>query len=210
MAQVMYSQRGPWARMPLGSSDVTVGNYGCLLACAAAQLATWGVPTDPERLNAWLTRTGGFYNGNLFIWRSIEAFGVRLAHLLRAPYDEGEQAAMSKVADPEHYGAIFLVDFSPKAGLQPHYVRLLPMPGDGTWPVMDPWQLPGKEKIDLRHYLRGRKPEAAITQIAIYENRVGAQRLVRHAEAVLAGEEHQARLYECPAGGEPADGEIAV
>lgn len=144
-----YSQRDPrWAADVLGTGEITIGAAGCLLTCAAGLLAEAGVGTDPGRLNRWLTANGGYVDDNLFVFQSIAAFGVTLADLVFCPRVAAPVAALA-----EHLangaGVIVEVDFTPGGAVQPHWVRLLDVRSGA---ILDPWQAPGQEAVNLSAY----------------------------------------------------------
>jgi hypothetical protein len=80
MTATAFSQRDPqWRAEPLGAGPKTIGQVGCLLTASAAMLATWGVDTDPRRLNQWLIAHQGYANGNLMRFSAVTPFAVRLS-----------------------------------------------------------------------------------------------------------------------------------
>lgn len=46
------------------------------MSSAAMALKGTGVDQNPSTLNAWLTANGGYVSGDLFVWASINIFGV--------------------------------------------------------------------------------------------------------------------------------------
>lgn len=173
-----FSQRDPrWQQEQLGFCPrITIGKAGCLVTSVSAMLATWGIPTDPARLNAWLKISNGYVSGCNYVYRAIEPYGVKLRGVLKPPYGEkaGELIQWA-FYETSSAAIIILVDSDhTEPGLQSHYVRMLP-PEDNSWPIIDPWQLPGQEFIDLRRYLYGADPTEGVKQIIVYEH-VGGQR----------------------------------
>lgn len=57
-----------WRRDPLGPSPDTLGNAGCAVASVAMVLAGYGIDTDPQRLNAFLTENEGFTPQGWLYW----------------------------------------------------------------------------------------------------------------------------------------------
>jgi hypothetical protein len=161
---IAFSQRDPrWAAQKLGTGEQTIGQAGCLLSCAAGLLASWDVGTDPGRLNAWLTNNYGYVDDNLFVFQSIEAFGVDLADLV---FCDTAPAPMEKLHSylRAGRGVIVKVDFKPGGTVQQHWVRLLE-PGR----IADPWQLPGQEERALDSYfVRGWDAARAIFAAVVY------------------------------------------
>ena len=160
----LFSQRDPrWADKPLGTGTLTIGQAGCLLSCAAGVLATVGVGTDPGRLNDWLTRNGGYVDDNLFLFQSIEAFGVDLIDLRFCPYTPAPVGELRAAIERGQH-VVLEVDAQPGGAIQPHWVRLL-----APTTLGDPWQLPGHEETGLAAYLApGWDLARAILAYAVY------------------------------------------
>lgn len=75
----LLSQRDPrWADMKLGTSDLTIGGYGCTITCLAMYIGT-----TPDVVNERLKAVNGFSQGSLVIWAKVaEAFpGVSITKL---------------------------------------------------------------------------------------------------------------------------------
>lgn len=47
------------------------------MSSAAMALKGIGQDQNPSTLNAWLTDNGGYVSGDLFVWASINTFGVK-------------------------------------------------------------------------------------------------------------------------------------
>lgn len=70
---VYYWQKDPrWAAIKLGTSDVTIGGYGCLISSVASVLTYWGKDVNPAQLNDGLNKVGGYQSGNLLKFDAIE------------------------------------------------------------------------------------------------------------------------------------------
>jgi len=66
-----------WASERLGTSPNTICSAGCLMSSAAMALNTAGNnQINPSSLNKWLTENSGYVQGDLFVWASIERWGV--------------------------------------------------------------------------------------------------------------------------------------
>jgi hypothetical protein len=64
-----------WHADPLGNTPDSLGAVGCAVTSAAMVLKWYGVDTDPQRLNAYLTAHGG-YEGNCYlIWERAAKLG---------------------------------------------------------------------------------------------------------------------------------------
>jgi hypothetical protein len=164
-----FSQRDQrWADVRLGEGRLTIGRVGCLLCAAASMLATWGWPTNPLRLNAFLRQHEGYVDGNLFVFGAMDGNWCKVREVIRcektaAPVERLNQA----LADGA--GVLACVDAQPGGKLQRHWVWLVE-PGV----IIDPWQLPGNERQGLKQYLAaGWTPERGIFAAAIYERLAG-------------------------------------
>lgn len=73
----MYKQCDPtWANDQLGTSSNTICSAGCLMSSAAMALTGTGRTQNPRTLNQWLRSNGGYVSGDLFVWASINKFGL--------------------------------------------------------------------------------------------------------------------------------------
>jgi hypothetical protein len=196
MAQ--FSQRDPrWAYSLLGFSPWTIGKAGCLLTCAAAMVADWGVDTDPARLNSWLCATGGFVNGGLLQFGALARLDAQVIEYQDCTYTP---APVERMRDALSAGsAVFAaVDWSPGDAVQTHWVRVLAL-DDHDGQVMDPWQMPGGELVPLATYLApGWDPARGIFEVLFY--RPAGQRGVdlQEHEASPPAQAHQRQLYLHP------------
>lgn len=57
-----------WAGDKLGATPGTLGNEGCAVTSAAMVLASYGVDTDPGRLNKFLRESGGYTPEGWIYW----------------------------------------------------------------------------------------------------------------------------------------------
>jgi hypothetical protein len=75
-----FAQDDPrWANVRIGPSTDTLGDEGCAVTSAAMVAAFYGIKTDPQELNAFLTRTGGFTDDGLIHWSRVP--GIAPDHL---------------------------------------------------------------------------------------------------------------------------------
>jgi len=64
-----FAQGDPrWATDLLGSTPGTLHDEGCAVTSAAMVLASYGIDTDPGRLNRFLTRHGGYTPEGWLFW----------------------------------------------------------------------------------------------------------------------------------------------
>jgi hypothetical protein len=78
-----FAQDDPrWSDVPLGPSTDTLGDEGCAVTSAAMVAAFYGIKTDPQQLNAFLTRKDGFTGDGLIHWNRVPL--IAPAHLALA------------------------------------------------------------------------------------------------------------------------------
>ncbi len=76
----IFAQDDPrWSAVRLGPSTDTLGDEGCAVASAAMVAAFYGIKTDPQELNAFLSRAGGFTGDGLIHWPRVPL--IAPAHL---------------------------------------------------------------------------------------------------------------------------------
>jgi len=75
LAVPSFAQGNPrWGRDRLGPSPGTLAAEGCAITSAAMVLASYGIDTDPGRLNRFLTRNGGYVGQGILIWEKAAEF----------------------------------------------------------------------------------------------------------------------------------------
>jgi hypothetical protein len=79
----VFRQNDPrWGKDPLGPSDDTLGSAGCAVSSAAMILASYGVDTDPQRLNNYLTENEGYTPQGWLYWEKAAAMAPdRVRHV---------------------------------------------------------------------------------------------------------------------------------
>jgi hypothetical protein len=71
-----FRQADPrWHNDPLGDTEDTLGQTGCAVTSAAMVLKSYGVDTDPQRLNAYLTKHQGYEGNGYIIWEKAAELG---------------------------------------------------------------------------------------------------------------------------------------
>jgi len=136
IAVAPLSQRDPrWAGLPLGTSQVSIGEAGCLLCCAAMVHNYFGGALTPAQLNAALVAAGGYADGNRFVWAALE----RISRLWLVPPDAPlvgpPYMPFLRILLAMRLPVICHVDSRPDmAGVQDHYVLLI-----GEHQYADPW-----------------------------------------------------------------------
>jgi hypothetical protein len=69
LAVPSFRQNDPrWGDDPLGPTDGTLGAEGCAVSSTAMVLASYGVDTDPQRLNAFLKEHEGYTPEGWIYW----------------------------------------------------------------------------------------------------------------------------------------------
>jgi hypothetical protein len=69
-----FQQDDPrWSLQLLGPTIDTVGQEGCALTSAAMVLASYGIDTDPQRLNTFLNTNGGYTPNGWLYWEKAAA-----------------------------------------------------------------------------------------------------------------------------------------
>jgi len=64
-----------WHGDPLGATRYTMGESGCAVTSAAMVLKWYGVDTDPQRLNAYLTGHQGYVGDGFLVWERAADLG---------------------------------------------------------------------------------------------------------------------------------------
>jgi len=78
----LFRQNDPrWGRDYLGPTEATLGAEGCALTSAAMVLASYGIDTDPRRLNRFCTDHHGYTPQGWLYWEAAAAIAPdRVAH----------------------------------------------------------------------------------------------------------------------------------
>lgn len=79
----LFRQNDPrWGRDRLGPTEATLGAEGCALTSAAMVLASYGIDTDPPRLNRFVTDHHGFTPQGWLYWEAAAALAPdRVQHV---------------------------------------------------------------------------------------------------------------------------------
>ena len=161
---VPFQQQDPrWSDQLLGPGIDTIGQAGCALASAAMILATYGVDTDPARLNSFLDANQGYTDRGWLYWERAAA---------AAPGGQVEKA----YEDPPSYG---LIDRSLLAG-NPVIVRLTLRDGTTHFVVVV-----GKQGWDYLIRDPARPPAWGVYPLRELTSRIEALRFFRIVPAVL-------------------------
>lgn len=154
----VFTQDDPrWTFDLIGPTYDTMGQSGCAITSAAMVLSAYGVDTDPQRLNQYLTTHGGYTpNGWLYWEKAAEV----------APYAQVERA----YEDPPSYD---LIDKNLLAG-NPVIIRLTLRSGRTHFVVVV-----GKQGWDYLIQDPARSPDWGIYPLKDLVSRVEALRYYR-------------------------------
>jgi hypothetical protein len=64
-----------WHNETLGGTSYTMGGSGCAVTSAAMVLKSYGIDTDPQRLNAYLTAHQGYVGDGYLVWERAADLG---------------------------------------------------------------------------------------------------------------------------------------
>jgi hypothetical protein len=84
-----------WANDTLGHGPNTICQAGCLMSSVTAMMAGEGVlinetEPNPGLTNKWLIENGGYVDGDLFLWASIQPLGGNFIGFLYTPVSIAE------------------------------------------------------------------------------------------------------------------------
>ncbi len=159
---IRYSQQDPkWKNKLLGTSGLTIGNYGCFLTCFAMLLEV-----EPDKVNERVKIFGGFAGALLsaaVVPNAYKQISVTQTWCTNnpAPLDVIDNALKG------NYPVIVQVDTSPVTGIQSHFVILTGKVGH-DYNMVDPWPLVDEPPATLLgRYGHGRDTATIITYIAV-------------------------------------------
>jgi len=137
-----FSQRDPrWKDKLLGRSDRSIGEYGCLLVDCVMVANYYGFSETPATLNQKMKQAGGFVDALLVPARLSQALpGMRFVDYRKCRNSPAPLAEIDAALAQER-PVIVELDYSPKAGLQTHWVVLYAR-RDGDYLMRDPWPYP--------------------------------------------------------------------
>lgn len=143
-----YSQNDPaWKNDFLGNtheSGDTVGNYGCYLT-AISNACTWaGRDLNPGEMNG-LCRDNGWFTQDLINRDDVPALVCgNLEFAGRTNWSGATDMSFFDDASDPNVAYIIMIDASPAAGLQTHFVMVWKTYGNGDLQIDDSWD--GKRK----------------------------------------------------------------
>lgn len=172
----LSQRQNPWARSHLGTSEVTISGYGCVLTCVAMQVRYHGKEIWPDHLNEEMIKVGGYYKENLWVWKMLEKIYPDIKWAGRHNFEtvpadlsilndqlEKKQPVIAKV-EADEIG-------TPKGD---HFLLVIGREGGDYW-VNDPWWRPSDshpQQFKLSEYYShngSNKPEHIFLGFRIYE-----------------------------------------
>ena len=171
---VYYSQQDPkWKQDILGFGDPgdTIGYVGCALTSTAMLLSGHGFVETPQTLNQKLKNVNGFDSASIR-WGAVSQIHPQInmkSFISCASTDAPLALIDASIAAGQP--VIVMVDSSPTAGLQTHWVVLYAKEGS-DYLMLDPW--PYQTDIAQKNYLmprysQGNPLKRSIKHVIIYE-----------------------------------------
>jgi len=171
---VYYSQQDPkWKQDILGFGDPgdTIGYVGCALTSVAMLLSGHGFVETPQTLNQKLQNVGGFASAGIR-WGSVSQIypKVNMKSFISCASTDAPLAQIdASIAAGQP--VIVMVDNSPAAGLQTHWVVLYAKEGS-DYLMLDPWPYQTdvtKKTYLMPRYSQGNPLQRSIMHVIIYE-----------------------------------------
>ena len=171
---VYYSQQDPkWKQDILGFGDPgdTIGYVGCALTSVAMLLSGHGFVETPQTLNQKLQNVGGFASAGIR-WGSVSQIypKVNMKSFISCASTDAPLAQIdASIAAGQP--VIVMVDNSPAAGLQTHWVVLYAKDGS-DYLMLDPWPYQTdvtKKTYLMPRYSQGNPLKRSIMHVIIYE-----------------------------------------
>jgi hypothetical protein len=175
----LYQNDPRWKNKRLGNDVVTIGKWGCLLTSMTMVANGFGYGETPDTLNERLKGAGGFQKA-LVIPAALPAVCPKIVY-------KGYRACVDTPAPIEEIDAalaaglpvIVQVDWSPKLGVQSHWVVLYGKEGE-RYLMKDPYQYSGDspdKKLYMldRYQYMGSDPARAITGVVWYAGKLTSE-----------------------------------
>jgi len=145
----LYSQLDPrWKNQKLGSSNVTLGGYGCLVTTMAMLACYYGKNETPATLDTWLTQNKGYQDGNLYKWfegLTKEYPDIKCEGLFGVPYplNQAQEAEIdNELANKKP--VVVEVDYNPMTAVLDGHWCLIVDKINGVYQIADPLEYPAK------------------------------------------------------------------
>jgi len=170
----LYQNDPKWKGIKLGNqSKETIGSWGCLLTSLTMVANGYGFDETPETINEKMKSAGGF-QGALVIPAVLSSIcpGVAFKGYLPCE-DTSAPIAQIDAAIAADKPVVVQVDWSPKAGLQTHWIVLYDKAGNDYY-MKDPYRYSGdapdkKIKVLDRYTHSGGDIAKAITGVIWFE-----------------------------------------
>ncbi len=171
---VYYSQQDPqWKNDILGFGDATdtIGYVGCALTSVAMLLSGFGYTETPKSLNQKLKNVNGFAGAGIR-WGSVSQLYPQVTLKAFIPCtDSAAPLAQIDASIASGQPVIVMVDNSPVAGLQTHWVALY-QKITNDYLMLDPWPYQTdvtKPTPLMPRYSQGRPLQRSIMHVILYE-----------------------------------------
>ena len=170
----LYQNDPKWKNVKLGNQNQeTIGSWGCLLTSLTMVANGYGFNETPETINEKMKSAGGF-QGALVVPAVLPSICPGLVYKGYQPCEDSPAPiAQIDAAIADGKPVIVQVDWSPKAGLQTHWIVLYDKTGNDYY-MKDPYRYSGdspdkKMKMLDRYTHSGRDTSKAITGVVWVE-----------------------------------------
>ena len=170
----LYQNDDTWKNTPLGSSNQTIGSWGCLLTSVTMMLNGIGYNETPVTVNDKMKKAGGF-QGALFIPSVLPYVWPNVAYRDMQPC-ETSPAPISQIDAAVAQGkpVILQVDWNKQVGIQTHFV-LIKEKQDKDYIIYDPYKYSGDAPdkdvlLTTRYKYNGAKIETEISAVLWFDN----------------------------------------
>ena len=170
----LYQNDPEWKNVKLGNQNQeTIGSWGCLLTSLTMVANGYGFNETPETINEKMKSAGGF-QGALVVPAVLPSICPGLVYKGYQPCEDSPAPiAQIDAAIADGKPVIVQVDWSPKAGLQTHWIVLYDKTGNDYY-MKDPYRYSGdspdkKMKMLDRYTHSGRDTSKAITGVVWVE-----------------------------------------
>ena len=139
----LYQNDEKWKDIKLGTSNETIGGWGCLLTSATMMLNSMGYNETPDTVNEKMKKAGGFLQGSLFIPSVMPRIWPNCIYLDMQPC-ENSPAPLAQIDAAIAAGkpVILQVDWNKQAGIQTHFVLVKDKKGN-DYVLYDPYKYDG-------------------------------------------------------------------
>jgi Peptidase_C39 like family len=157
-----------WSEDKLGTTSLTIKDYGCAITCIAMVFKYYGIQTDPKDLNIWLKQNDGYDSDGKVYWSKATG---KSRGIIRYPgvYDYNNITAdLNKINSELDSGSPVIAEV--RLFGSEHYVVITGYSGS-TYYINDPYYGTSSKLSD--HY--GSNPASAIYRILPYHVTLNAE-----------------------------------